>query len=606
MLYPSAEDARELADHLTDLTYLTELTALADEEVTALLEAHAAFLESRPSHRPLARRLKVYLAVYGWAPSRYRGDARLLAACADLACGLERLLGAEGLFGGDNLVSPPDSAFTTNDLLDALTLLDRLLAEQPPAASAANGPVGLTVPGRVSGVVPSAASDAQVRWEQAALRSRLEEIARALDPALQAGGVHTPNHRWELSQALARLERRWPDLARRDRIEQWLAEGIDVDADGQYSERSANYALHVTNLSLAVLAEVMDRPDLEDTVTRNLETITLLTDPAGHVETMHSRRQDQKETFSLAGFHHQLRRAALRTGRGDLAWWAGRAWALGSPEPADELARVLLEPWTAATLPDPQAPEPQDRTLASGLAIHERDGLRMVVDGWSDRPGSSRIASGLATNPSFLHAWLDGIELCSARLSRDFFGLGPFRPQAFTVARTEGGEMAVTLREEVSAGYYQPLAPADQHPDGAYSLEFEGRFAASMAFSRRRTDTLSLATEVTCQDAGRGLQITVRTAGPTTRACLELALPEGTRLAGQPLATVTLADGVTELDTPGGLLTVTVHGATGTPGFYEPGEEYRYLGGTDALGGPRLYLTAAVPGTLTVTLEAGQ
>ncbi|MFC8943335.1 hypothetical protein ACFT1B_35190, partial [Streptomyces griseoincarnatus] len=38
-------------------------------------------------------------------------------------------------------------------------------------------------------------------------------------------------------------------------------------------------------------------------------------------------------------------------------------------------------------------------------------------------------------------------------------------------------------------------------------------------------------------------------------------------------------------------------------GTYEPGEAFTFLGGTDALDGPRLYLTGTTPGAWTLTLR---
>ena len=58
------------------------------------------------------------------------------------------------------------------------------------------------------------------------------EMLRALQPFLvkaaagmATGGIHTPNHRWVVSSALAQVNDVFPDAAYTRRIGQWLAEG---------------------------------------------------------------------------------------------------------------------------------------------------------------------------------------------------------------------------------------------------------------------------------------------------------------------------------------------------------------------------------------------
>ena len=151
------------------------------------------------------------------------------------------------------------------------------------------------------------------------LAAALERIALAAAEPLRLGGVHTPNHRWELSAALARLNRHWPDVRLVERVDEWLSEGIDIAADGMYSERSPNYSLHVSNPSLTAIGIALDRPELLDAVCRNLEVVAATALPDGTVETVHSRRQDQRGTIALVLFMMQFRRFAIARGRGDFA-----------------------------------------------------------------------------------------------------------------------------------------------------------------------------------------------------------------------------------------------------------------------------------------------
>ncbi|MER5578058.1 hypothetical protein ABT082_31615, partial [Streptomyces massasporeus] len=266
-------------------------------------------------HRALARRVKTLIAAYRSPDSVLHGSGRAVAAATTHLRALRAAQTTTGLFaGGDNVQSPPDSGFTVNDVCDAHVL------------AAAAGP------------------------ELRGVTDTLAEIAGAAAGSLLTGGVHTPNHRWELSAALARLHRSFPDDRLLDRVGQWLAEGVDIDAEGLYSERSANYAAHVSNPSLLLLADVLDRADLRDAVERNLAATLDLIRPDGTVETVLSRRQDQNHPFPLAPYLPHYRLLAIRTGRGDFSR-AARLAASGGIDDPDLLAETLLTPDLCRPLP---------------------------------------------------------------------------------------------------------------------------------------------------------------------------------------------------------------------------------------------------------------
>ncbi|TNU72935.1 hypothetical protein FH969_14055 [Miniimonas arenae] len=505
---------------------------------------------------------------------------------------LEELQAPSGLFSsGDNLASPPDSAFTLTD-------------------------VGLTL----------AVLRAVGRWPDD-LPERLEGVLRRALPAVTTGGVHTPNHRWEISGALARageLLGGSEGAAALARAQEWLTEGVDVDADGLYSERSPNYAAHVSNPSLLTLARTLDRADLRDVVHTNLHTLLDLATPDGRTETVHSRRQDQKSgPFPLGPFlgHVAVFAEACERCRAAAAWVRD----LPGVDPVDVLAHALVDADVAAGLALAADAAPRSGATPTDLARRALGegrrwwaGPRLLrewsAEGWtlayggSDVPATGRVASGLACNPTFLRVARGDLEV-SVRLARDFFGLGPFRAQA-----AHPNEHGLALEESLAAGYYQPLPPALRRADADYRLEFEGRFAAAMAFSDRAVDLLHLTTRVSVAvvpasetDLG-GVDLVIDTEGPATPHALELALSSDVRIDGAAPAgpdAVRLSGSDVAVSTGATVLTVDASpdGDDALPAVYSPGEAYEFLGGTDAVGGTRLYVTWSSPGTQRVALR---
>jgi hypothetical protein len=557
-----------------DTDFVDAVTEAADAAVDRLLAPEPPVpLADAPlgPHRESMRRAKLLVAAYLAPSSRHAGDRRLADAAKRCAEALAAMQSESGLFlGGDNVESPPDSGFTINDLGDVLQLIAR----------------------------------SEARSDLATLDAYLRSIADRATPAMLAGGVHTPNHRWELSAALTRLHRVRPDEMIRARIEQWLAEGVDIDGDGLYSERSANYAVHVSNPSLLVIADALGRPELLDVVERNLTATLGLVHADGSVETVHSRRQDQKTTrFPLAPYALQFRRFAIERGRGDFAWAARRALAEGVAEPQTALAELLLHPALTQALPAEEAPALPARTTwgESGLVIDRTARRTLVVYGGSDYRAFRRVRSGLASNPTFLRMTAGPVVLEGLRLSREFFGLGPFRADA--MEHSAGG---FVLREELTPGYYQPMPAEQRRADGQYALAEEGRFAAAMAFDRRPADIVSMRTRIDVRPTDDGVELVIDTDGPSSVWALELAFREGGSFEGlAPVAddTAVLREGFGRYRVGDGAIEFGPGTGVGGRPRYFPGEDYDYLGGTDALRGPRAYITGRAPSSVRLRLR---
>jgi hypothetical protein len=560
-----------------DHEFVRAVVRAADRQAAPL----AACPDEEPAgvpHRGLARRVKTLVAAYRSPDSALHGSAQAVAAAMTHLRALRAAQTTTGLFaGGDNVQSPPDSAFTVNDVCDAHVL------------AAAAGP------------------------DLREVTDALAEIARAATDSLLTGGVHTPNHRWELAAALARLHRSFPDDRLLARVEEWLSEGVDIDAEGLYSERSAVYASIVTNPALLSLAEVLGRTDLLDAVARNLTTTLDLIRPDGTVETVHSRRQDQRLSFSLWPYLPHYRLLAIRTGRGDFAR-AARLAAADGIDDSDLLAQTLLTPDLCRALPAPDAEKlPRDRYLPTArLAVHASATAHTVVYGGSDVPEHRRIRSGLACNPTFLRMFAGAAVLDAVRLSRVFFDLGPFR--AADMERLADNRYRLT--QTLTTAYYQPLPKDHRRDDGAYRLVDEGRFSAAMAFPDRPQDEVSHTTRVEVDLREDGADLRIDISGPSVPWALELTFRPG----GEPQGAVPLGDGNWCL-TSGPMtyrvgddeirVEATVEAGEPLAGpdrsdvlRYDPGQDYTVVGGTDATTGNHVYLGGIGPQTLTVALRA--
>lgn len=560
-----------------DHEFVRAAAAAADRQA-APLAAGPGDEPAGVTHRALARRVKTLVAAYRSTDSALHGSKQAVIAATTHLRALRAAQTPTGLFaGGDNVQSPPDSAFTVNDVCDAHVL------------AAGAGP------------------------ELHDVTAALAEIAGAASGALLTGGVHTPNHRWELSAALARLHRSFPDDRLLDRAEEWLAEGVDIDAEGLYSERSANYAAHVSTPSLLLLADVLGRADLLDAVERNLATTLDLIRPDGTVETVHSRRQDQNHPFPLAPYLPHYRLLAIRTGRGDFGR-AARLAAAGGIDDPDLLAQTLLTPDLCRALPAPAVETlPRDRYLTTArLAARASAAAHMVVYGGSDVPAHRRIRSGLACNPTFLRLFAGDAVLDAVRLSRGFFDLGPFR----AAEMHQLGGHRYRLSETLTAAYYQPLPPGRRRDDGAYRLADDGRFSAAMAFPDRPRDEVSHTTRVEVDLREDGADLRIDISGPRVPWALELTFRPG----GVPEGALPIGDGRWCLTT--GPMTyrvghdeirVEADVEAGEPLAgpdrsdvlrYDPGQDCTVVGGTDATTGNRVHIGGLGPHTLTLALRA--
>ena len=135
------------------------------------------------------------------------------------------------------------------------------------------------------------------------LLERLETFIRRSMPGIATGGFHTPNHRWVMVSAMLQAWALFPDLEDvvDEAVSAYLAEGMDMDAEGMFLERSIGVYDAVNDRSWLFIAQYGDRlldenglqaQEIVSEIARNLTLNLHLLHADGTAETGLSRRQD--------------------------------------------------------------------------------------------------------------------------------------------------------------------------------------------------------------------------------------------------------------------------------------------------------------------------
>lgn len=555
-----------------DAATLALVTAAADEQAATVL-SRPIVGGSVPYARATLRRMRRLVAPFIWADSNYFHDESLIAPIGTLLAQVEESQSEDGTFrSGGNLHSPPDTAFLIEDMS---VMLRGLRDDRHPRSQS--------------------------------IAERLIAMMRKAGPALVTGGVHTPNHRWELSAALAKLDQIDPNPAYRARIDQWLAEAVDIDADGFYSERSSIYASEVSNPSLLVLAHLPGLSGLRDLVWRNLETTIALAEPfGGEVETVQSRRQDQDQRKqTLHAYYLQYREMALLDGDSRFAGVVRWIEHNDSSRLADTLADFISQPELAQplTVDTPPFVDFKRHFQDVGLVRERRGPISASLYAGSDwyadgKPSAffNTIGSGLATNPTLMRLWKGGLALEAVRLIPDFFNMGHLRPSRITV----DPDGSVRMGGELAAPYYLPMPAEHRRPDGAYALSpsVDGRFNSALNFNHRPAAFRRLGIGIQVKPEPGGYRVLFESAGEEeVDMTIELTLRDGGVLEGARSlddGSFHLVEGQASYRLGEERLLIGPGNGAGAVKV-SSGENYGWASGRLRLPGKQLYITGRTP-----------
>lgn len=368
------------------------------------------------------------------------------------------------------------------------------------------------------------------------LKDKLKKFILNAGEAMITGGVHTPNHRWVICAALANINSLYPDARYVRRIDEWLAEGIYINQDGHYSERSGIYSA-VIDKALITLARLLNRPQLLDIVQKNLTTYFYYTEPNGDLVTVDSKRQDQFMNLKVTNFYLQYRYMAIRNHNPMFAYMADTIENL--PEFTNDILSNSLaffmenDELRKQILVEGKVANDFEKFFAiSNLARIRRGRTSTTLFGGNDKP--VMIVSGRSSNPNFLMYRKGDAILKYMRLSTSFFRMGYFSSDGII---KEGNKYI--LKETKEADYYQPLAEEFRKADGDYKLSEspDGRFWNKMDFdSRTKSNVKKQVTVIEITEDNGTLNLDFKVDGPpNVEVTIEMCFKEGSNITGATL-----------------------------------------------------------------------
>jgi len=316
------------------------------------------------------------------------------------------------------------------------------------------------------------------------------------------GGFHTPNHRWVETAGLLQARRGLLDAGRTalcdrllDKANRYLAEGVDCDEDGEWSERSAGmYNAHCDDFFLSIY-EMTGNEEYYDAVYRNLMLMRYYIGNNFAMFTQNSRRVDKGEVGSRPMFFkattyyanvYQMQYVIAAYLKKDALLASVAEEIFDHTVSTEQLVFFTLHPdmaeWEFEKVPN-AIPETYEKYQPKSLIVRKKT--------------ADATYSFLARNPAFLQIEADDIKL-NVRLCSSFFAVAQFVPRNMT--KTERGYM---LSMRAHGEYKLPL----ENPDGITTKDYW-----SIDYSARKPIQqldLDMSVEIVFVDGGADLYVKV-------------------------------------------------------------------------------------------------
>lgn len=309
--------------------------------------------------------------------------------------------------------------------------------------------------------------------KEKAAAEKLYFLIERLSQGLLHSGFHTPNHRWVHTAALCYAyntvkprDPRFMELAKK-----YLAEKIDIDEHGEFSERSAGMYSAISDRALCGIAAEAGMPELFDLAKRNLRLVYRYIEEGTAIFTQNSHRKDKGEVGSSMLFLYDRYTDICLEGYAH------------TQDP--EFLHILMSALKASEKPTPtyhsifcylEHPELKNLTPdLSSLPAMETEFHAFYPDSNIVRAKEKGITySLLAKKFNFLFANVGSINI-SARMCSSFFAIAQF--QAEEIEKI--GEKKYRMTFKAHADYKTPFDVPPAGSEKYWTMDYSSRKSIS-------------------------------------------------------------------------------------------------------------------------------
>lgn len=292
---------------------------------------------------------------------------------------------------------------------------------------------------------------AQTESEKELLKRYTEYLPKVVKSLLN-GGIHTPNHRWIGAAGMLMMANITGSSELKDLAQAYLNEGIDIDENGEFTERSPHYN-EVCDTSFMIIALETGNMEYLEYAKRNMDLMFNYIEPNFTVFTQNSNRQDKHEgdinaitpPFYLYYLYVHM---AYLTKNAQYAKFADDIY-----NSVDKLyGRGPGYLWMYMAYPELLEFEPEMEKYPTSYNIFHKDIVRYRNEDFS--------ATLITRSPNFLFVQKGDLR-CFIRICASFFAVAQFKPLSIELIGKDTYQMKMRAHGE----YYGPMSVKPASPN---------------------------------------------------------------------------------------------------------------------------------------------